>query len=202
MDAKDHKTTFPDSSKKNNFFDPFNDRLSRDIRNVLSEAFIAALAYLNREVYLEAAGRWDPENLASAYRTYIQDRLQRYRRVFKQVQENRLNNALTRALVIWNQGLFFEFHDHLEGIWKHSSGDEHQALKGLIKAAGVYIHLEFNHQPAAERLAVKSVSLIEQYSHCLVFIANLNVLVEKLRNLDPLPPQLKNPEMVSTGVPD
>jgi len=158
--------------------------------------------HLNREVYLEAAGKWDPENLPSAYRTYIQDRLQRYRRVFKQIQENRLNNALTRALVIWNQGLFFEFHDHLEGIWQHSSGNERQALKGLIKAAGVYIHLEFNHQQAAERLAVKSYNLIKQYSHCLVFIANLNVLVEKLQNLDPLPPRLKNPGIVSAGVND
>lgn len=197
MDANNHKTATADNSTEKKRFDPFNNRLARDIRNVLSEAFVEALAHLNRETYLAAAGRWNLENLPAEYRAYILDRLQRYGLVFKQIQDNRLDDPLNRALVIWNHGLFFEFHDHLEGLWQDSSGDEKQALKGLIKAAGVYVHSEFSHQQAVERLAGKSAGLLNQYSHCLAFIANLDELIKKLLNRDPVPPQLKNSEIGS-----
>ena len=195
MDADDQKKASADSDSKKRRFDPFNDRLSRDIRNHLSETFVESLAHLNRQACQDAAARWAPGSLPAKYRAYIRKRLQRYQRVFKQIQKQQLSDAHLRALVIWNHGLFFEFHDHLEGIWRYSAGDERQALKGLIKAAGVYIHKEFNHQRAAERLAAKSISLLSQYSQCLSFIANLNVLIEKLRNLDPVPPQLENSEI-------
>ncbi len=94
-----------------------------------------------------------------------------------------------------NNGLFFEFHDHLERIWQQTTGDEHQALKGLIKAAGVYIHMEHNRPRAVESLSAKSFNLIRRYSHCLTFITNLNVLTEKIKNLDPVSPKLENPAL-------
>lgn len=194
------KTENPSSDTKGDVekksrFDPFNDRLSRDIRNGLSESFIEALVGLNREVYLDAAGKWNQEKLPPEHREYLQDRLQRYRAVFQQIQGQRLKDPFIRALVIWNQGLFFEFHEHLETIWRDSAGDERQALMGLIKAAGVYVHLEYHHQQAAERLAAKSARLLNQYSHCITFITNLDVFVKSLGDLDSGPPQLENPEM-------
>jgi hypothetical protein len=63
-----------------------------------------------------------------------------------------------------------------KGIF-YLSGDEHQALKGLIKASGVFIHMEYSHQDAVERLALKSSKLLRKYAHCLTFITNLNVLI-------------------------
>lgn len=101
-------------------------------------------------------------------------------------------DPLLQCLAIWNNGLFFEFHDHLEGIWKQATGDQRQALKGLIKAAGVCIHNEFGHQRAVTSLSAKSHSLILQYSHSLTFIKNLDVLAQKLKILDPVAPKLKN----------
>ena len=97
---------------------------------------------------------------------------------------------MQQALIIWNHGLFFEFHDHLEAIWKSATGDRRQALKGLIKAAGVYIHLEQDRQQAAQSLAEKARALLQQYSHCLAFIANLETLLDKLKATDPDPPRL------------
>lgn len=178
-----------------NRFDPFNNRLARDIRNGLSEALIEALMQMNSEVYLVVAGKWKPEDLPPDHQAYILDRLQRYHEVFQQIQDHRLNSPFIRALVIWNQGLFFEFHEHLETIWRDSSGDKRQALMGLIKAAGAYVHLEFDHQQAAERLAAKSARLLNKYSHCLTFITNLDMLLKRLRKLDSGPPQLNNPEI-------
>lgn len=174
-------------------FDPFRDRLSRDIRNSLSEAFVTSLRKKDRLIYQQLYDDWMSKDLASIYVAYIRDRGRRYEYVFDQVQRYHLNDELLRVLIIWNCGLFFEVHDQLEHIWHQSSGDRHEALKGLIKAAGVYIHLEYHHLEAAQRLARKSSGSIRKYSHCLTFITNLNVLLEKLDNLDPLPPVLKNP---------
>ena len=176
-------------------FDPFNDRLSRDIRNTLSEAFVDALAQMVPSGYQAAAEKWLTLKPAARYVNYIQDRQDRYDRVIEQVSSTCLDDPLLQSLVIWNNGLFFEFHDHLERIWQQTGGDEHQALKGLIKAAGVYIHLENNRQRAAESLSPKSFSLLRRYSHCLAFIANLNELTERIKNLDPVSPKLENPSL-------
>jgi len=176
-------------------FDPFNDRLSRDIRNTLSEAFVDSLVQMEPSGYQAAAEKWLAGKPAAGYINYIQDRLHRYDRVLEQISATRLDDALLQSLVIWNNGLFFEFHDHLERIWQQTTGDEHQALKGLIKAAGVYIHMEHNRQQAAKSLSIKSLNLIRRYSHCLAFITNLDVLIKKLENLDPVSPKLENPAL-------
>ena len=181
-----------DKIKPDGKFDPFNNRLSRDIRNTLSEAFMAALSRMEPSAYRDEADIWRAKNPPEIYLEYIQDRLQRFDRVFEQIKADHLDEPLLQSLVIWNSGLFFEFHDHLEGIWIRSTGDERQALKGLIKAAGVYIHHEFNHQQAVKSLSTKSYNLIRQYAYCLGFIKNLDALLQKLRALDPDPPKLEN----------
>ncbi len=176
-------------------FDPFNNRLSRDIRNTLAEAFVDALAQKQPSGYRMIAQHWLARQLAADYQNYIQHRLTCYDGVLNQIAACRLDEARLQALIIWNHGLFFEFHDHLERIWQQTSGDEHQALKGLIKAAGVYIHMEYGHRQAAESLARKSLKLILPYSRHLQFITNLHILLENLKNADSLPPQLDNPAL-------
>ena len=181
-----------DKKKPDSKFDPFNNRLARDIRNTLSEAFMAALSRMEPSAYRDEADIWRAKNPSQIYLDYIQDRLQRFDRVFEQVKAYSLDEPLVQSLVIWNNGLFFEFHDHLEGIWQQTTGDDREALKGLIKAAGVYVHHEFNHQQAVKSLSPKSYDLIRQYAFCLTFIKNLDVLLQKLRALDPDPPKLEN----------
>ena len=176
-------------------FDPWTNRLSRDIRNTLSEAFIEALSHMDPSVYHGEADIWRSKSPADIYLEYIRERLQRYDRVIEQIRSYRLDDALLQSLVIWNHRLFFEFHEHLEGLWMQATGDERQALKGMIKAAGVYAHHEYNHQPAVKSLSAKSYDLLRQYSHCLAFVENLDVLTQKLKNLDPDPPRLENPAL-------
>ncbi|MGD8883159.1 MAG: DUF309 domain-containing protein [Desulfobacterales bacterium] len=172
-------------------FDPFTDRTARDIRNTLSEAFAAALVEMDPAEYLNAARKWRSQKPSAPYIQYIDKRLQRYDLVFKTIREDWIDDPLRQAAVIWNHGLFFEVHDHLEAIWHSASGDERQALKGLIKAAGVYVHLEQQHEQAAKSLAMKSYNLLRQYPHCLSFIANYETLLDKLKKCDRLPPQLE-----------
>ena len=176
-------------------FDPFNDRLSRDIRNSLSEAFIEALIRMEPSVYQEAAESWRAVTLADIYTLYIQNRLLQYDCVFEQIKAHNVDDALLQLLVIWNHELFFEAHDHLERIWSQAAGDKRQALKGLIKAAGVYIHMKHDRQKAVTSLSAKALHLIRRYAHCLTFINNLDVLTGKLEDLDPVPPSLENPAL-------
>ena len=185
MDPKKKK---PETAEK---FNPFADRTARDIRNTLSEALAAALATGDPAEYLAAARRWRSKNLSPHHIRYIDIRLQRYDLVFNTIRADRIDDPLHQAVVIWNQGLFFEVHDHLEAIWQRASGDERQALKGLIKAAGVYVHLEQHRLTAARSLAMKAYDLLRQYPHCLAFIANYETLLGKLKNCESDPPRLE-----------
>lgn len=152
---------------------------------------MAALSAMDPAEYLDIARKWRSQRLSAPYIDYLDTRLQRYDLVLNAIRTDQIDDPLHRAVVIWNAELFFEVHDHLEAIWHSASGDERQALKGLIKAAGVYIHLEQHHLPAAESLAKKSYDLLRQYPHCLSFIANYEMLLEKLKNCDPDPPRLE-----------
>ncbi|MEJ2101872.1 MAG: DUF309 domain-containing protein [Desulfobacterales bacterium] len=172
-------------------FDPFADRTARDIRNSLSGSFAVAIAAMDPDKYLSVARRWREQNLFQIYSDYIADRLLRYDQVLQTIRAGGINEPLKQALVVWNQSLFFEFHEHLESLWRSASGDQREALKGLIKAAGVYIHLEQHHRKAAESLAIKSFNLLRQYGHCLTFIANFGILLDRLNKLDPAAPRLE-----------
>ena len=79
----------------------------------------------------------------------------------------------------------------METLWQAATGNQRQMLKGLIKAAGVYVHLEQHHEQAAKSLAMKSFNLLRQYSHRLAFIANSETLLDKLKKCDRIPPQLE-----------
>jgi hypothetical protein len=47
--------------------------------------------------------------------------------------------AIDRAIALWNEQLFFEVHEVLEAEWQHATGDERQALQGVIQI-GVALH--------------------------------------------------------------
>lgn len=172
-------------------FDPFTDRLSRDIRNSLSDAFMVSLNQRDAGCYLNRSQKWLEKDLAPVYKDYVEDRTHRYDLAFQRFQQERIDNARIQAVMLWNYGLFFEVHDILEDIWHKTRGDERQALKGFIKAAGVYVHLECDRLNSAERLAAKSIRLLQEYEEELGFISNLNILIGALETCDPVPPTLK-----------
>ena len=172
-------------------FDPFNDRLSRDIRNSLTDALATSLKQKDAGCYLDQSQKLLEREPAPVYKDYIQDRVRRYGLVFERIQQEQIDDARIQAVILWNNGLFFEVHDILEDIWHKKQGDERRAIQGLIKAAGAYVHLEIDRLNSAERLALKSVRLLKEYEKVLGFISNLKVLISALENGDPAPPTLK-----------
>jgi predicted metal-dependent hydrolase len=81
----------------------------------------------------------------------------------------------------WNQQRYYEAHDVLEQLWLTSDTNDDQFFKGLIQAAGAYVHLQkhFEHpthakhgrrlQPAVRlfRLAERNLSVFAPKHHGL-----------------------------------
>jgi predicted metal-dependent hydrolase len=81
----------------------------------------------------------------------------------------------------WNQQRYYEAHDVLEQLWLTSDTNDDQFFKGLIQAAGAFVHLQkhFEHpthakhsrrlQPAVRlfRLAERNLSIFAPKHHGL-----------------------------------
>lgn len=176
----------------NQKFDPFISRRARDIRNGLSEAIIWSLDNNDAEPFRRAGKEFLASDMAPVHHDYVRDRLGRYEQAFSEVQQRRLGDAFSQAIELWNKGLFFEAHERWEITWRHASGEWRMAIKGLIKAAGVYVHMEQDHELAAKTLAGKALALLREHGRTLSSLLDLRELLEKLETLHPVPPQLSN----------
>ncbi len=171
-------------------FDPFSDRCSRDIRNLLSEAFIRSVDLMDAAPYEEAASVVMAEQPQRVYRAFIETRLKIYNRAFDHIRAGAVEEPRRQALILWNHGLFFEVHELLESLWLPTKGKARQGLKGLIQAAGVYVHLEQGNRKAATGLARRALGHLKSAGDGISFIGNLAVLIQKLERLDITPPDL------------
>ena len=167
-------------------FQPFTDRLSRDIRNELSSACAACLrqgeigpAQRTAEPYL-AAG------LAECYIAYINDRLHRYRQAVAMAAGGS-TDPIHQALILWNLGLFFEVHEILEEAWLRSEGREKLVLQALIRAAGYAIKSEHGYLEQAKSMAAKALPVLEANQDLLTPYCRLEPLLAALRDSTPLP---------------
>jgi hypothetical protein len=171
-------------------FDPFQDRAARDIRNTLSTAFLAALKD-QRPAPFEAAGRHLlQQEIAADKRNYILDRLSSYRKCLADIQQEKIKTILEQAFILWDEGLFFEVHEILEGLWIKAQGRQKSALQGLIRAAGFYILMESGRRQGAEKMAAKAVQALQTDLAALPYFPSPALLLAKLRDLDPVPPKL------------
>lgn len=171
-------------------FDPFNDRRSRDLRNTLSEQFVDVVLRNDAQGFRLLCEHWAAVDLGGVYREYIEIRLNRYREAFEQLEHDDIRAPLRQAMVLWNVGLYFEVHELLETIWQPAEEPLRSALKGLIQAAGVHIHLLWGHQAAAEKLAKKAYKHLNDNREGAAFVTNLDELLEHLERVDPQPPVL------------
>ncbi|MBA3004883.1 MAG: DUF309 domain-containing protein [Desulfurivibrio sp.] len=170
-------------------FEPFQDRLSRDIRNDLSEALLPALNKNTLAPVRTVAQGYLQKGLAAPYVAYIETRLARYATALDLLARSGREDALTRGLVLWDLELFFEVHEVLEQAWHGARGAEKEILQALIRAAGFYIKGEFGYVTGGAKMAARAVTALEKNQQaCTGF--DLDILLQSLRNLDPVPPKL------------
>jgi predicted metal-dependent hydrolase len=145
-------------------FDPFRDRLARDIRNNLSKAFLLALAENNVSIFQRCGAynlRQSPE---PGYVSYVKTRLANYEEVYAIIQKKKLRDILQQATILWDRELYFEMHELLEPEWKEAEGDRRKALQGLIRAAGMKIHAENKNKRAAVTMGAKALTDLVNHS--------------------------------------
>ncbi|MBU0910071.1 MAG: DUF309 domain-containing protein, partial [Proteobacteria bacterium] len=140
-----------------NDFDPFRDRQARQIRNILSTAFVQSLRDLNPAAFASTGELLLKQEISADKRAYILDRLSRYKKCITTIEQQGIQTILEQSFVLWDAELFFEVHEILEGQWMASQGREKIALQGLIRAAGVYILLAGGNRQGAGKMAAKAV---------------------------------------------
>jgi len=171
-------------------FEPFQDRLSRDIRNDLSESILEVIKEKSLHPAEEVAAEYLQKDLQPCYEEYIRSRLSRYEQARAKIAAENNPDPLWQGLVLWDLGLFFEVHEVLEHTWLRSEGEEKLLLQAMIRAAGVYIKLEYGYDAAARKIADKALPVLEEHSRRLSRYTEPERLLAALRALQAEPPQL------------
>lgn len=171
-------------------FDPFTDRLSRDIRNDLSESLTEVLSSRSLEPALMVAERYRRNHPAPLYHDYINKRLDAYRQAVDRLTQRNVGELLATAGVLWDLGLFFEVHEILEPAWMSATGDQKLLLQALIRAAGVYVYLEAGYPQRAAKIAGKALPVLERLQAAAADSLDMETLINALRELPAVPPRI------------
>ena len=148
-------------------FDPFNDRLARDIRNALSSALVVSLPSLTK-VKEASAALLNNARLLPHHEAYIHERLRRYQAVQETVKTHKVSGIVCPALAMWDEQLFFEVHECLEGEWYPAPpGDRKKALQALICAAGTFVHVEQGNKVGAAKMSARAINGFTEFGHAL-----------------------------------
>ncbi len=175
-------------------FNPFEDRLSRDIRNDLSASLPQVLESRCLDSAQSVADAYLRENPAELYREYIDRRLAAYRLALESLAPSGSPEPLTTAAILWDLGLFFEVHEVLELHWLQATGELKQLLQALIRAAGVYIYLEAGYPQRSAKIAGKAVPVLRRLRGLAAEQLNIDDLIAALEEpIDATPPTLRRP---------
>ena len=163
-------------------FDPYGSRTAREVRNRLSTGFIRSIEADDISGLADAAQRLCPPDADPGCRAYVAERMDRYRRAFAHILGENVREPIHRAVVLWNEGLFFEVHEILETIWNGKERWRKEALRGLIQAAGVFVHRERGMDRAAEKLAARAAAHLQRHCRQLAEIANIDEVIDALED--------------------
>ncbi len=178
------------STKNIDQFNPFTDRLCRDIRNNLSKALMTSIHHLDLTPAEDVADHYLTPELPPIYTQYINNRMGSYRRALLTISTNHVEETLRRALVLWDEELFFEVHEILEHAWLKSSGKTKLMLQAMIRAAGMYVQLDHGNTKGAASMAAKAVVVLEGNRSMVQNIFDIDLLLARLKEVSPEPPKL------------
>ena len=170
-------------------FNPFEDRLSRDLRNELSEGLAAAVETGNADKLAKTMEKYRQQPLAECYRTYLDDRCSRYEKALAAISPG-ITDPIHRGLILWDLGLYFEVHEVLEHAWYTAVGAMKLTLQALVRAAGVYIKREYGYYDSAARIAEKAVPVLAENKALLIAYFDPDRLIKALLNPESAPPVL------------
>lgn len=71
--------------------------------------------------------------------------------------------ALWQGVLLFNDGLYFECHELLEGAWKQATGPEKDFLHGIVQVAAAFYHYDKGNLHGARTLLTKAMRRLEKY---------------------------------------
>ena len=167
-------------------FDPYSQRLARDVRNTLGHWFVHGLMDGAPDPAGLALARLDIKDLPQSHRQWVAEQMDMYRGFAVKHPDAAQASPLELGLELWRWGLFFEAHEALEEAWQSSEGDRRLAFKALVQAVGSCIHARRGAAGPAASLAAKAAEGLEQYGHSLPELAWLPQLVQELKTNGPV----------------
>ncbi len=172
-------------------FDPFNSRECRDARNRSAHGFVKAIIAKDPGPFEKVAKPYQTGKKPEYVNDYIRQRAAKLTIVIEQINETGVlvSDCFAVARILWNQGLFFEFHEVLEEEWMKAGGNRKKAIQALILAAVVYEHLTYGRKEPAKKAAKRAVDLMIHYRNIVPGPFDPNVFIEKLSQVDPVPPE-------------
>lgn len=177
-------------------FDPFENRLSRDIRNTLGHCFVKAIQAKDQSLFHTESSQYQSGKTQAHIKTYINNRTTLLKKVFDQMTACNLqpdNDFFLIACILWNFELFFEFHEWLEIKWTAARGNYKKALQAMILAAIAYEQVAYDRKFSAKKVALKAIGLFNQYKDLIPKPFDANLFIVKLAALDPVAPKFRIP---------
>jgi hypothetical protein len=174
-------------------------------RNRLAELILRAVGETDaRRTLVElAAGRVSAEEWlgpeiavdAALLRQRARCAVQALRRLEPQPPDSTVAAALLPAAVLFDAGLGFEVHELLEAHWMHATGDEREALQGLIQIAVGYQHLANGNlkgarallQEGSARLTGRQLADLDLESFARAVAASVSWLDHEPGSIPPFP---------------
>ncbi len=167
-------------------FDPYSQRLARDIRNTMGHWFVHGLMDGDPDPAGLALARLEMKSLPQSHRQWVEGQMDIYRRFAENNPAAAQASPLDLGLDLWRWGLFFEAHEALERAWQSAEGDRRLAFKALVQAVGSCIHARRGAFGPAASLAAKAADGLARYGHSLPEVAWLPRLARELENNGPI----------------
>ncbi len=170
-------------------FNPFENRLCRDIRNNVGHDFVKSLKTKDHDGFKLKANAYISQYPHRHITDYIRGRLHEFKIIFIQISSFDNNPAafFNISRMLWNQGLFFEFHEWIEEKWVTAKGDQKRMLQALIMASVAYEQLQYDRISPAKKLAAKALTRIEETRPFIPVGIDTDALIKALRLLSPFP---------------
>ncbi|MCP3930369.1 MAG: DUF309 domain-containing protein, partial [Bacteroidetes bacterium] len=161
-------------------FQPFEDRSSRDIRNILSSSLAEAIEQKSPKCFEEIVNSLLTKHSEKHYTDYILTRSSAYQKALSLITSGPAI-PLWQGLVLWDMKLFFEVHEVLEHAWYTAQGAEKRLLQAVIRAAGVYIKLEYGYIDQAKKISQKAIPVLEVEKKILTPYCDPSILIDSLK---------------------
>lgn len=161
-------------------FDPYEKRVSRDIRNRLAEDFLEMLKEENLQAFEKKAAALKQTAPDDDHVNFIDRRTHSCIKIF---QPGAADDPYKTARNLWESGLYYECHEWLEPLWIEAEGGFKKAVQGIIRAAGAHALYEAGRTAPASSSAKKAIDLITTHSAELPVPFDADQLIKSLGKL-------------------